>query len=423
MRWNSHRLSDSTAARVAIVAGVVAATMDFGSSARADWRAYLLPASNGATDVAATGAGNGFFAGNQFIQGGSHATLWASPAAQPTSLHPGGRWRTSVVTGMWNSTQVGWAVGTDDQGKDITRAAVWTGTLASFRTLEPPSNTYQDNVAKAIRGQQVAGAAWSAQSALPRAVMWSGPTFSTFVDLHNNTRAEWSYGYATDGEYQGGIGVFRHTGYIHAALWHGSSASMTDVNPSWSRESWILGMAPGAQVGRAATWTAGYQPALWRGSADSAVIMTPSGFGGGELAATDGVRHVGLASIGSAGYAGIWMSDDPNSFVNLAALVGNNVVGSEANAIYSDASHIYVAGQIRLGDGPLQGVVWVQSIPEPCPAALIVTGALAAGRRRRYPIASSASPGSGARVISPSKTQNAPPAISHSRERSSVDHL
>lgn len=353
------------------------------SVASADWRAYLLPVSNGATDVAATGAGNGFFAGNQFIQGGSHAALWASPTAPPTSLHPGGRWRTSVVTGMWNSTQVGWAVGTDDQGKDITRAAVWTGTLASFRTLEPPSASYHHTLAESVHGQQIIGLASYGTTGAYHAVTWSGPTYSTFVDLHNNTKAEWSYGYATDGEYQGGIGVFRRTGHIHAALWHGSSASMTDVNPSWSRESWILGMAPGAEVGRAATWTASYQPVLWRGSADSAVIMTPDGFGGGELAATDGVRHVGLASIGSAGYAGIWMSDDPNSFVNLAALVGNNVAGSEANAISSDANHIYVAGQIRLGDGPLQGVVWVQDIPAPGPAALMLMGVGAMGRRGR----------------------------------------
>ncbi len=101
----------------------------------------------------------------------------------------------------------------------------------------------------------------------------------------------------------------------------------------------------------------------------------------------------------------------------------DNIRGSNSNAMYSSATQIEVSGEVRVDDNPGRGVAWVQDIPAPCPATLIFMGVLAVGRRRRYPIASSGSPGSGARVMSPSKTQNAPPAISHSRERSSVDHF
>jgi hypothetical protein len=210
--------------------------------------------------------------------------------------------------------------------------------------------------------------------------MWTGQT-DTFTDLHNNTLAVESRAYATDGEYQGGTAAFRNLG-THAALWHGSADTMIDMQPSWggSAYSMIMGMAPGVQVG-----TAAGVPVLWHGSADSAQIMSPRGYTVGELHATDGTRHVGLAQKHGTGYAGIWMSDDRDSFVNLGSMIaGDNIWGSNAYAMYSSATQIVVVGEVRVDDNPSRGVVWVQDIPAPCPAALIVTAGLLAARRRRW---------------------------------------
>ncbi|NUQ51486.1 MAG: hypothetical protein HUU19_02170 [Phycisphaerales bacterium] len=379
MRWKTGSASSGPQLSRACVVGVLACELVAAPGARADWRVYLL----------STGSSQGWTRATTIYAGrtggviGTNAALWEHPQAPPASLAPSAPWDTSETLASWGNTQVGWASKRDAQQQVVTEAAAWSGSAESFRSLQPASNAYRGSMARSIREQQVAGFATYVQTGLPHAALWTGPTFSTFVDLHNNTKAQYSECFATDGQSQGGWAVFRRTGQIHAALWHGTSASMTDVNPSWSWDSWILGMAPGAQVGRAAVGSTGSQPVLWHGSADSAVIMTPSGFGGGELTATDGLRHVGLASKNGAGYAGIWMSDDPNSFVNLAALVGNNVVGSSANAVYSDANNIYVAGQIRLGNGPLQGVVWVQELPAPGAAALMLMGVVVMGRRKR----------------------------------------
>ncbi|MBL8760595.1 MAG: hypothetical protein JNL50_04765 [Phycisphaerae bacterium] len=317
-------------------------------------------------------AAYGAYQGGYAIKGGvPHPVLWKDSSQVAVKLLPQGR-SSGEVFGMSGDRQVGYAA-----SPNVYHAAAWRGTPESYVDLNPTG--FRASYAYAIRGDQIAGYGKVLSTGDPHAIVWTGPT-DTLTDLHNNVLATMSYAYATDGEYQGGRAAFRDVGQVRAALWHGSADTMINMHPTWSGSpiSTILGMAPGVQVGQVGT-----SPVLWHGTPESAVRMTPAGYSGGEIHATDGVHHVGDAGKNGTGYAGIWMSDDPNSFVNLAELVSDDIWASHAKAIYSDSERIVVVGTIRIGLGPYQGVVWVQEIPAPCPAALMVMGLAAMGRRRR----------------------------------------
>ncbi|MBL8761048.1 MAG: hypothetical protein JNL50_07060 [Phycisphaerae bacterium] len=318
-------------------------------------------------------AAQGSFQGGYAFKGGEpHPVLWRDGQDVPIDLTPASR-SGGQVFGMSADRQVGYAA-----SPNVYHAAAWRGTPNSYVDLNPTG--FWSSYAYAIRGDQIAGYGQVLSTGDPHAIMWTGPTDAA-TDLHNNTLATMSYAYATDGEYQGGTAAFRGYSQIHAALWHGSAETMIDLHPAryTGLDSWVLGMAPGVQVGQI-----GINPVLWHGTPESMVAMNPAGYpGGGEIHATDGVHHVGDVGKNGTGYAGIWMSDDPNSFVNLAELVSDDIWSSHANAIYSDSERIVVVGTIRIGLAAEQGVVWVQEIPAPCSAALMVMGIAAMGRRRR----------------------------------------
>lgn len=316
-------------------------------------------------------AGFGEFQGGYAIKGGvPHPVLWRDDQDAPIDLTPASRLGGEVF-GMSSDRQVGYAA-----SPNVYHAAAWRGTAESYVNLNPAG--FRSSYAYAVRGDQIAGFGQVITTGEPHAVMWTGPT-DTFTDLHNNTLAVRSYAYATDGEYQGGTAAFRDVGEV-AALWHGSADTMINMHPSWngSPNSQIYGMAPGVQVGQL-----GNGPYLWHGTPESAKRMTPAGYSGGEMHATDGVHHVGDVGKNGTGWAGIWMSDDPNSFVNLAEMVSTNLWSSHARAIYSDSERIVVVGQVRIGLGVEQGVVWVQELPAPGAAALMLMGVVVMGRRKR----------------------------------------
>ncbi len=315
------------------------------------------------------GYGN-FQGGNALKVGVPHPVLWNNTSSVSVDLLPSAR-TSGQVLGMSADRQVGYAA-----SPNVYHAAAWRGTAESYVDLNPTG--FSASYAYAVRGNQIAGYGNIITTGEPHAVMWTGPT-DTVIDLHNDALAVRSYAYATDGEYQGGRAAFRDVGTV-AALWHGSADTMINMQPSWGGSSYsvILGMAPGVQVGQLGTG-----PYLWHGTPESATRMTPAGYSGGEMHATDGVHHAGDVGKNGTGYAGIWMSDDPNSFVNLAELVSHDIFSSHARAIYSDSERIVVVGQVRIGLGAEQGVVWVQELPAPYSAALMVMGIVTMGRRRR----------------------------------------
>ncbi|NUQ52934.1 MAG: hypothetical protein HUU19_09585 [Phycisphaerales bacterium] len=335
-----------------------------------EWTWYFVKGleSGGRVKVsAAAGEYQGGMAVKSFLP---HPVLWKGSSEIAIDLTPPSR-SGGELFGMWGDRQVGYAASPNQY-----HAAAWRGSAESYVNLNP-SNA-RASYAYATRGDQIVGMAQPNTSTYEFAALWTGPT-SAYVNLHNNSLATFSDAFATDGEYQGGHAAYRASGQIHATLWHGSASTMIDVHPSWNgvTVSVINAMAPGVQVGRA-----GYASCLWRGTKDSARLMFPDGMYGGELRGTDGTHHVGMASKDGREYGGIWMSDDPNSFVNLSTMVASNVTGGSAWAIASDDMNMYVTGRVRIGSGPWQGIVWVRAIPSAPSAALLAIGT-AAWRRKR----------------------------------------
>lgn len=278
-----------------------------------------------------------------------HAVLWRGAGEPVTYLTPAGSGG-STLTAMWAGRQVGYVAGP--------RAAVWTGSPESFVDLSLPQATYAGSYAYAVRGGQIVGYSNFRSAGLPHAILWSGINH-TPIDLHNPDVMVWSRGYATDGEYQGGVADMI-VGPLHAALWRGSPESFVDLHPAGATSSMVQGMAPGVQVGNA-DFPGRTVGARWRGTAASFADLTPPYAVFSDLYATDGVYHVGNVIIGGVGHAGIWMTDTPTGFVDLAILVGTNISGSTANGVYHDARGIYVVGQVRLGEGALRGYLWIYS--------------------------------------------------------------
>lgn len=364
-------MNASRPGRVTLLAAWFAAFLAAGHASAQAWRWHYvdgLEVNGRALPLAAYGDYQGGYA---YKGGVPLPVLWKGGSQVAVNLLPQGR-SSGQVYAMSADRQVGYAA-----SPNTYHAAAWRGTPESYVDLNPSG--FRASYAYGVRGDQIAGYAKPITTGEPHAVIWAGPA-DTFTDLHNNTLATMSYAYATDGEYQGGEAAFRAAGQIHATLWHGSASTMIDMHPSWggSTYSEILGMAPGVQVG-----TAAGIPVLWHGSADSAQKMSPRGYTVGELHDTDGTHHVGLAQKNGTGYAGIWMSDDRDSFVNLGSMIaGDNIWGSNAYAIYSSDTQIVVVGEVRVDDSPSRGVVWVRDIPAPYPASLIVVGLVAMGRRR-----------------------------------------
>jgi hypothetical protein len=182
-----------------------------------------------------------------------------------------------------------------------------------------------------LSGAQQFGNAGFPSAAAPgtienHAVLWSGGA-DAFTDLGVGTA--------------NGVGDGQQVGYSsfnHAALWSGTPESFVDLNPIGWNTSAASGVGGGQQVGVAnqqrvcgekkgacgsGTYTV-FQPFLWRGSAASAVNLTPFGlgFGAGQAYGTDGVQQVGVGwkVVGFGAYstpnAMLW-SGTADSAVNL----------------------------------------------------------------------------------------------------------
>lgn len=138
---------------------------------------------------------------------------------------------------------------------------------------------------------------------------------------------------------QAGTVYHLNTGRDHAALWHGTAESFVDINPSWSAASDIL--------------------------------------------ATDGQFFAGWAIPGSTANAGVWLSDDPASYVDLHHLLGPGYVASGAAGVSAQGDHIYVVGTATPSAGPAEAWLWVGTVPTPGTGAALLLGLGSFSKRRR----------------------------------------
>jgi hypothetical protein len=184
---------------------------------------------------------------------------------------------------------------------------------AAAQTVAPPAQHYTmidltpagatSATAVGVSGAQQFGNAFFPSDTTPgttesHVVLWSGGA-DGFTDLGVGTAT------AVDDGQQVGFDAFGQ-----AALWTGTPESRVFLTPAGWNTSAASGVGGGQQVGVAnqqrvcgekkggcgsGTYTV-FQPFLWTGSAASAVNLTPFGlgFGAGQAYGTDGVQQVGV---------------------------------------------------------------------------------------------------------------------------------
>lgn len=193
-------------------------------------------------------------------------------------------------------------------------AAQWTTVI--LHPIGPISSTALGSGG----GQQVGFTFTSPANQIPNAAVWNGTAQSWVTLSHRESRA-----YGVDGGVQ--VGSERN-GISRAVLWRGTESSGLSLHPIGPEVlgSEALGVGDGQQVG-----TVGYPgrgtPALWNGTADSYVNLTPfdnSPFVGGIAYGAGDGQQVGTVSgsvFGVNGHAALW-SGTAESFVDLNPLNG-----------------------------------------------------------------------------------------------------
>jgi hypothetical protein len=143
----------------------------------------------------------------------------------------------------------------------------------------------------------------------------------TVVSLHSSGFDD-SAGLAGHGQYQGGTASL--SGLPQAVLWNGSSQSWQSLSPGIS--GMVLGMDGATQVGQVASWAC-----MWSGTAQSRVILHPSGADGSAALGTWGDQQAGYSwSIAAnAQHAALWRGT-ALSHINLHPA---GAVRSEATAV------------------------------------------------------------------------------------------
>ena len=219
-----------------------------------------------------------------------HAARRAPRDGRPllTDLHPA-RYTTSCANACADGQQVGYGQpgGQSGGGAPIERALLWSGTAASVVELTGPDPARQTRALGLSGDVQVGeyGRNWSLQAA-----MWRGSSESIVV-LHPAAPR----GYPTDGQVSTacGAGDGQQVGLVawkkkalappdmRAALWTGSAESFVDLTPPGVKHAQARACAGGLQVG----WVSDdannsvTRAVLWRGSAadrvDLHVLLPP----------------------------------------------------------------------------------------------------------------------------------------------------
>jgi hypothetical protein len=161
---------------------------------------------------------------------------------------------------------------------------------------------YDESVAKAISGTSILG------QGDPSAGSANGIAFLLDDSTHNvvNLNPDGWYVQPEDasGDSQVGDGPGPTTGgNPHAVLWHGTAASLVDLNPTGFDFSYAFGVSGNNQVGfGAGTATGGpFHALLWHGTAESVVDLNPAGFAGSFAFRAFGDNIVGYG--GNNGFA------------------------------------------------------------------------------------------------------------------------
>lgn len=260
--------------------------------------------------------------------------LWSGIAASMVDLlPPGGFWEQGDATGTSQGRQVGWL----GSVTGLRHAALWSGSAESFVDIHPAG--FRSSEAHAVRRAMAVGFA-NTNINFDRQAGWWDLGTGSYTYLHPRG-ARYSVADATDGRSQGGAYAIGFGG-LRACLWHGTSASFTNLHPGWAVESAVRGMGIDSQgrqvqVGEVINnATRDMHAAVWFGSVESYASLNPPGCRDAIIYATTGDIHVGtfIPRRGQSGWTPIvWFGNDPARFINLAPYLGPDFFGGGATGV------------------------------------------------------------------------------------------
>ncbi len=241
----------------------------------------------------------------------------------------------SIALAVDGATQGGVSLGA---GWD--RATLWRGTAGSAAVIQA-----ENSFLYGIAGSDKVGIH------AEHATLWQGQA-NTLIDLHPaGALASGAYSLAADT--QGGQVVFSGPFGHRAALWYGSTDSFVDLTPPNS-EGGVAAVDSEAQAGGFTPQGGAVHAALWHGTADSVVDLHPAGAYASAAQAISNGMQGGYVQFEQNGprHAALW-SATAESFFDLTPAGGPTIGG----AVYGMDGNIQVGGA-GFTDGTGGATVW-----------------------------------------------------------------
>lgn len=221
-----------------------------------------------------------------------------------------------------------------------------------------PGGVYLESRGLASDGVHQVG--WARQGAggggNQHAALWTGSA-ATFTDL-NPLGYYRSQSHGIDGDMQAGWAANLVDFHDNAMIWRGSHDAFTNLHPIHLPEyvdSYCLAAGGGIQAGYA--YSGATHASMWAGSSETFVDLHPPGAVLSQALATTGALQGGYATFGSTSHAAIW-SGAAESFVDLHP---SGSSGSEIRGMSGDIQVGVSSGHAFLWTGTAESAVDLHS--------------------------------------------------------------
>ena len=190
-------------------------------------------------------------------------------------------------------------------------ALLWLLTNLSNPTDLHPGPAYSSSVAYGINGtRQVGSALTNSTTPARHAILWNG-TAASAIDL-TPAGSPGADGYGIDSSHEVGCGVIPPATSEHALLWKGSAASVIDLNPATFLSSCARAVRLGVEAGYGETSGRYTHALVWNGTAASAfdlqTTMPATGYFGSEAFGIDAAGNIIGAAWATSGWHGaMWI--------------------------------------------------------------------------------------------------------------------
>ncbi len=280
--------------------------------------------------------------------------VWSGPSSEPIVLLPP-NYVEGWAYGAGSALVVGTLITNNGGYFGYRHAALWQGASHTFVDLNPAgscgscspgSNAYGTD------GKHIAGSGGSPLHAL----LWKVNNLKTPVDL-NPAGFAYSEAYAASGKVQGGYAFSSTTNTNHAVIWRGTAVSAVDLTPSTVSSAYVTGLGShsevgcGTLVGMAAT-----HAVLWHGTAASMRDLQPAGFIDSCARAAEAKLQVGYGHTSSNALHALLWAGSAKSAVDLHQYLPVGFTSSEAFAI--DAAGDILGSAYSTSTASWHAVLW-----------------------------------------------------------------